>query len=96
MALPNAFAPSNHPFHSGLLECGGMPQWSKSFRLMYPTAPSRVANSPFSSLLTTAIGRPPAFATSWTASEPRPPLAPHTSTASPGSTVWGGHPKSMR
>ncbi len=96
MALPNALAPSNHAFHSGLLECGGIPQWSKSLRLMAPTAPSDVAYAPFSSLLTTATGRPPAFATSCTASEPRPPLAPQTSTTSPGSTVCGGHPNSMR
>ena len=38
---------------------------------------------------TTATGRPPAFATSWIASDPSPPEPPQTSTTSPGSTVLG-------
>ena len=33
IALPNAFAPSNQPFHSGESHAGGTPQWSNSFRL---------------------------------------------------------------
>ena len=90
MALPNAFAPPNQSFHSGLSHFGGTPQWEKSLRLMKPAAPSCFAYSPFSSLLTTATARPPAFATSCTASDPSPPLAPQTSTTSPGSTVCGG------
>ena len=31
-ALPNAFAPPNQSFHAGSFQCGGTPQWSKSFR----------------------------------------------------------------
>src|SRR6059036_2636091 len=96
IALPKAFAPSNHVFHSGESHAGGTPQWSKPFRLTYPTAPSFAQYSPLSSELTTATARPPALATSWMASEPSPPEPPHTSTTSPGCTVCGGHPKSIR
>src|SRR6478609_1477232 len=95
-AFPNAFAPSSQPFQSGESHAGGTPQWSKAVRLMNPTAPSRLAYSPFSSVETTATARPPAFVTSWTASDPRPPDPPHTSTGSPGSTTFGGQPKSIR
>src|SRR5262245_11254435 len=95
-ALPNAFAPSSQPFQSGESHAGGTPQWSKFLRLMEPTAPSCFAYSPFSSVDTTATARPPAFVTSWTASDPSPPEPPHTSTGSPGSTTFGGQPKSIR
>ena len=52
--------------------------------------------SPFSSLETTATARPPACVTSWIASEPSPPEPPHTRTTSPGCTVFGGQPWSIR
>src|SRR5512134_1426039 len=83
IALPNAFAPSNHDFHSDESQAGGTPQWSKSLRLTYPTAPRDRAYSPFSAELTTATALAPASVTSWTASEPSPPEAPQTSTTSP-------------
>src|SRR3954454_22517153 len=95
-ALPNAFAPSSQPFQSGESHAGGTPQWSKFLRLMKPTAPSCFAYSPFSSVDTTATARPPALVTSCTASDPRPPEPPHTSTGSPGSTTLGGQPNSIR
>ena len=38
-ALPNAFAPANHVFHSGASHRGGTPQWSNAVRSMNPTAP---------------------------------------------------------
>src|SRR5580765_8247761 len=63
---------------------------------MYPTAPSCLAYSPFSSVDVTATARPPASVTSCTASEPRPPDPPQTRTGSPGSTTLGGQPKSIR
>src|SRR2546430_3840344 len=87
MALPNAFAPSNHAFQSGESHLGGTPQWEKSLRLTNPTAPSDVAYSPFSGEDTTATARPPAWVTSCTASEPSPPDPPHTKTTSPDWTV---------
>src|SRR2546423_2631524 len=96
MALPKAFAPSNQAFQSGESHFGGTPQCEKSFRFTYPTAPSDVAYSPFSAEDTTATSRPPAFVTSCTAREPSPPDPPHTSTTSPGCTVLGGQPNSMR
>src|SRR5262245_34919074 len=87
IALPNPFAPSNHPFQSGESHLGGTPQCVKSLRLTYPTAPSDFVYSPFSGEDTTATARPPAFFTSCTASEPRPPDPPHTRTTSPSFTV---------
>src|SRR5919198_1757363 len=96
IALPNAFAPSNHVFHSGASHLGGTPQWSNPVRSMKPTAPSSFAYSPLSALLTTATAFAPASVTSCTASEPSPPEAPHTSTTSPSLTVFGGQPWSIR
>ena len=95
-ALPKALAPSNQSFHSGESHRGGTPQWLKSLRSTYPTAPRRLQYSPFSSEETTATALPPASVTSWMASEPRPPEPPHTSTTSPSSTVCGGQPCSIR
>src|SRR3712207_3937406 len=94
--LPNAFAPSNHVFHSGSFQRGGTPQCEKFFRLMYPTAPRDFAYSPFSSDPTTATARAPARLTSWIPSEPSPPEPPHTRTTSPSLTVFGGQPWSIR
>src|SRR6476661_4522285 len=73
IAFPNAFAPASHSAHSGASHRGGTPQWLKSFRLIDPTAPSDRQYSAFSAEPTTAIARPPALATSWIASDPRPP-----------------------
>src|SRR5438034_3635132 len=53
-------------------------------------------NLRLSSFDTTAIGRPPTARVISSAMLPRPPAAPHTSTASPFSTVCGGQPMSIR
>ena len=63
---------------------------------MNPTAPCSTANAPLSADDTTATALAPASVTSWTASDPRPPEAPQTSTTSPRSTVFGGQPWSIR
>src|SRR5262245_11816656 len=96
IALPNAFAPSNHVFHSGASHAGGTPQCPNAVRSMYPTAPRSLAYSPLSALLTTATALAPASETSCTASDPSPPEAPHTRTTSSCPTVFGGQPWSMR
>src|ERR1700675_95110 len=96
IAFPKAFAPSSQSFHAGASHLGGTPQWVKSFRLMAPTAPSDRQYSAFSGEPTTATARPPAWTTSWIARDPSPPAPPQTRTRSPGCTVWGGHPTSMR
>ena len=96
IALPNAFAPSNQAFQSGESHAGGTPQCENPVRSTVPTAPSSMQCSAFSFEDTTATARPPASDTSWIASDPSPPAPPHTSTTSPGCTVFGGHPCSIR
>ena len=64
IALPNAFAPSNHAFHSGASHAGGVPQWSNAVRSTNPTAPCSTANAPFSADDTTATALAPASVTS--------------------------------
>src|SRR3990170_271987 len=96
IALPKPLAPSNQVFHSGESHAGGTPQCVNDLRSMYPTAPRLFEYSPFSSLETTATALAPASATSCTASEPRPPEAPQTSTTSPSFTVLGAQPWSIR
>src|SRR4029453_18646131 len=80
IAFPNAFPPSNHVFHSGESHVGGVPQWSNAVLSMNPIAPCSTANAPFSADDTTAPPLAPASITSWTASDPRPPAAPQTTT----------------
>ena len=63
---------------------------------MQPSAPSFLQYSFLSSPDTTATGRRARALTIWIAIEPSPPAPPHTSTASPGFTVFGGQPCSMR
>src|SRR5947209_17398515 len=96
-ALPNFFAPPSHVLNASVsVQCGSRPQWSKFFRLITPTAPSFLQNSNLSSLDTTATGSAPASAAIWIAIEPSPPAPPHTRTASPAATSFGGQPCSIR
>ena len=64
--------------------------------LIVPTAPCSMQNFFLASSETTPIARPPSARVISSASEPSPPAAPHTRTASPFSTVCGGQPISMR
>src|SRR3954462_2892958 len=97
IAFPNAFAPENHFAHaSESSQCGGLPQRSYYVLLMYPTAPRFFVYSPFSSEETTVTAFAPAAATSWVASDQRPPAPPQTRTTSPSWTVLGAQPWSIR
>src|SRR4029450_7412760 len=96
IAFPNPLAPSNHVLHSGQSHAGGVPQRASELLSMTPIAPCSTANAPFSADDTTATALAPASVTSWTASDPRPPDAPQTSTTSPCLTVLGGQPWELR
>ncbi len=60
---------------------------SNSFRLTAPTAPRSITSFFFSSLDTIPIAFAPTSLQSWTAKQPKPPAAPHTSTLSPA-FIW--------
>src|SRR5271156_1000329 len=80
MALPNLRASFVHASYSGEPTCGIAPQQLKSLRLSTPLAPSESTKSRLDSSEITPIALAPETAQSCTANEPRPPLAPHTST----------------
>ncbi len=96
-ALPKARAPLAHsPYALASLVSGIGPQCLKSLRLMTPAAPCLTQNSRLASSDTTATARPPWARVMSSAMLPRPPAAPQTRTTSPGSTVCGAHPISIR
>src|SRR5665213_110395 len=96
IALPKRRASFDQSLYSAELTCGSWPQQLNSLRLIAPLAPRLKTYSIFDSSETTAIALAPDAATSCKPNTPRPPEAPHTSTLSPGLSVCGGWPNSMR
>ena len=96
IAFPNAFAPSNHVFHSGRVPCGRRP----------PVVERGPVDEPDRALLhgeRAPLGRGhhrdrPGARERHELNRQRPeaPEAPQTSTTSPCFTVFGGQPWSIR
>ena len=96
IALPNLRASFIHSLYSGVLTFGIWPQQLKSLRLMTPLAPSDSTYRACVSSEMTPIALAPDAAQSCTPNTPSPPEAPQTSTLSPGFSVCGAWPNSMR
>src|SRR4029453_16790405 len=96
IALPKRRASFVHSLNSGELTAGIWPQHLNSLRLTTPLAPRLRTYSRFDSSDMTPIALAPEAATSCTPNTPSPPEPPHTNTLSPGLSVCGGCPNSMR
>src|SRR3954452_20607214 len=96
IALPNWRAALVQALYSGVFAVGIWLQHLNSLRLIAPLAPRLKTYSIFDASETTAIAFAPEAATSCNPNTPSPPLAPHTSTLSPGLSVCGAWPNSMR
>src|SRR3984957_8135489 len=96
IALPKRRASLLQSLYSAEFTCGNWPQHLNSLRLITPLAPRLNTYSAFESSEMTPIALAPDAATSCTPNTPSPPEAPHTSTLSPGLSVCGGWPNSMR
>src|SRR5215471_6587378 len=96
IALPKRRASLTQMSYSGVPTFGIAPQHLNWLRLITPLAPRLKTYSDFDSSDTMPMALAPDAATSCTPKTPRPPEAPQTSTLSPGLSVCGGWPNSMR
>src|SRR5579864_1161230 len=96
IALPKRRASLTQPSYSALPTLGMAPQHLNALRLMTPLAPRSSTYCDLASSETMPMALAPDAATSCTPNTPSPPEAPQTRTLSPGLSVCGGWPNSMR
>src|SRR3974377_13467 len=96
IALPKRRASFTQVSYSGVPTFGIAPQHLNWLRLMTPLAPRLNTYSDFDSSETMPIALAPEAATSCTPNTPSPPEAPQTNTLSPGLSVCGGCPNTIR